>query len=245
MLYSVKMRSSQSGRHVSGAERIVPQGELEIVAGQLLRRALHHASGEADLINIKISRLDTAQIRRFPALPVSSIEVDNPAAGLRELAKLLAAENIPDPAGLVAKLADLRAMRGAVLYDVDRQCRWESDPERGVRASVMDREYLSGEKSTPGKNHFAEALVLATKVANAPGIIGELCISDDPDYVTGYFASLRAGYIRISQLKAPGVPAGGRIFLYRGTAEKVAETIEFLENTPVIVTGAALTPPAW
>ena len=60
-------------------------------------------------------------------------------------------------------------------------------------------------------------------------------MDDDPDYVTGYVASKRLGYRRITTIKEKGDPRGGRIFLYRGPRARVAETIEYLERTPVLV----------
>ena len=93
------------------------------------------------------------------------------------------------------------------------------------------------------KNHFAEAVVLATKVANAPGIVGEICVSDDPDYVTGYVATKEIGYCRITTIKEKGDPCGGRIFLYRGPREGVAETIEYLQKQCVLVDNAPTSAP--
>ena len=72
--------------------------------------------------------------------------------------------------------------------------------------------------------------MLATKVANAPGIVGEICVSDDPDYVTGYVATKEIGYCRITTIKEMGDPCGGRIFLYRGPREGVEGTIRFLQE---------------
>lgn len=99
----------------------------------------------------------------------------------------------------------------------------------------MDADRTSGGPSGNGKDHYAEAIVLATKVAHAPNLIGEICISDDPDYVTGYVASKTTGYTRITKMKELGSENGGRIFLYRGRREDVAKTISFLEKQPVIV----------
>ncbi|MGN0847472.1 MAG: 8-amino-7-oxononanoate synthase, partial [Kiritimatiellia bacterium] len=65
---------------------------------------------------------------------------------------------------------------------------------------------------------------------------GEICVSDDPDYVTGYVATRELGYRRITVIKEAGDPNGGRIFLYRGARADVAKTIRFLEETPVLVT---------
>ena len=55
--------------------------------------------------------------------------------------------------------------------------------------------------------------------------------------MTGYIASKSLGYVRIAPLKQLGSPAGGRIFLYRGTRADVARTIDFLEKRPVVVHG--------
>lgn len=85
------------------------------------------------------------------------------------------------------------------------------------------------------KNHFSEALALATKVVNAPGILAELCISDDPNYIIGYVASKEDGYIRISKLKEKGSDKGARIFLYDGDIDKLEETINYLEKKKVLI----------
>ena len=38
-------------------------------------------------------------------------------------------------------------------------------------------------------NHVQEALVLASKVLSAPNVVGELCWSDDPNYIIGYVSA--------------------------------------------------------
>ena len=78
--------------------------------------------------------------------------------------------------------------------------------------------------------------------ANAPHIVAEICVSDDPDYVTGYVASKTTGYVRITKLKALGDPDGGRIFLYRGPREDVPKTIAYLEKQMVLVKNAPTSP---
>ena len=78
-------------------------------------------------------------------------------------------------------------------------------------------------------------LYLRTKVANCPGIIGEICISDDPEYVTGYVSSKEIGYRRITKMKRMGSEKGGRIFLFRGTDAEKQKAIDFLQNQHVIV----------
>ena len=52
--YSVKMRASTGGKHVSGAERIVSPKDISPTVAALARRALSHERGVPDSINIKV-----------------------------------------------------------------------------------------------------------------------------------------------------------------------------------------------
>ena len=126
-------------------------------------------------------------------------------------------------------------MRGAMLVDADTLERLEPDKARGVRATCMDAAGAQGRLPASAKNHYAEAIVLASKVASAPGMVAEICISDDPGYVTGYVASRAIGYRRITCMKENGDGRGGRIFICKGIAADPSETIRFLETTPVLV----------
>ena len=224
-LYSVKMRASQREagreRHISGAEKIVPEERLEKVVSQLLERALHHAKGRADFVNLKVETVSPEEVTHLKALPVTTCPVDTVEEGRDQLRKLL------------AQMEEAYGMRGAMLLHVDTLQRLEPDPHRGIRATYMDA--AQDGETGPEKNHFREALVLATKVANQNNILGELCISDDPDYVTGYFASKELGYVRITKLKEPGSPNGGRIFLFRGSREEAENCIRYLEREKVLV----------
>ena len=232
--YSVKMRASSDGHHVSGAEKIVPAASVSKVASRLVERALSHARGTPDFINVKIESLPS-DILRLKALPVKTHVVATPAEGRALAARLLAEAGIANAGEIMARFSETHSLRGAMLLDADTLERLEPDQSRGVRATYMD-DAAAPAKGTAGvKNHYAEAIVLATKVQNAPNIIAEICVSDDPDYVTGYVATRELGYRRITVLKEKGDPNGGRIFLYRGSRDEVAKTIEFLEKTPVLV----------
>ncbi|MFA4829871.1 MAG: 6-carboxyhexanoate--CoA ligase [Thermodesulfovibrionales bacterium] len=79
-----------------------------------------------------------------------------------------------------------------------------------------------------------EALILASKVASCPDIIAEVCISDDPDYTTGYFASEKEGYLRLANIKKSGEMHGGRVFFIKEDAD-IAGVIQYLEGIPVII----------
>jgi 6-carboxyhexanoate--CoA ligase len=65
-------------------------------------------------------------------------------------------------------------------------------------------------------------------------VLAELCISDDPNYTTGYVASRRFGYVRIPCIKRKGSPCGGRVFFIQEEAD-VKKIVEYLERTPVVM----------
>lgn len=233
----MKMRASQQGEHVSGAEKIIGQKDIKSYADSLIMRGLHHTKGQADFVNIKIEAVEENDILYLDALPVKKTDVKDAREGRAEIMLFLQRLGVAQPERIMELFEETYSMRGAMLLDVHSLERLEPDRKRGIRATFMDMERQTGKASKPEdtKNHFMEALVLATKVANAPGIIGEICISDDPDYVTGYVASKSEGYVRITRMKEPGSPLGGRIFLYDGSRADIQRTIDFLEKQHVLV----------
>lgn len=242
-IYSLKMRASKHTgsiqEHVSGAEKILSQQELPQQMEALLSRALHHAKGKADFINLKIEAVAPENLKYIEALPVSTHEAATPAEGRQFMCQIMAELGLTsDKCQKILELFQATyGMRGAMLLDVDTLERLEPDQQRGIRATYMDSIAPKGEAKAicDGKNHFQEALVLASKVLSAPNIIGELCMSDDPDYITGYIATRDKGYIRITKLKKMGCPDGGRIFLYRGPKSQVEDCIQYLQEQRVLV----------
>ena len=235
-LYSIKMRASknESGNniHVSGAEKIVDKEEIKTCSQMIISRAMNHENGTPDFINIKIEKIED-EILRLKALPITQVNVETAEDGYSEIRKQMMNIGISKADKIIEKIKETNPMRGAMLLDINTLERLESDQNRGIRATYMD-----SDKSvfSADKNHFREAIILATKVANAPHIVGEICISDDINYQIGYFASKKTGYIRITKLKEIGDRFGGRIFLYNGkTKEDLEETINFIEKKPVIV----------
>ena len=241
--YSLKMRASQQigegdqkrEQHISGAERIVSREAVETVCSAMARRALTHSKGDPDFINIKIEKVCEKDIQILRALPVTRVDVDSWQQGLDKAFELIdeAAELKDFRKKLPKLLRETFPMRGAMLYDIATGERLEPDHERGVRATYMDA--LRSSDVDSQKNHFNEAIVLATKVANAPGMVAELCISDDPEYVTGYVASKELGYVRIMKMKEMGDENGGRIFLFDSRKAKAEECIEYLQKKKVLV----------
>ena len=240
----MKMRASRNGAHVSGAERLLSEEELAENAGAMIRRALHHAKGDADFVQLKLERVREEEITYVEALPVRTVETATPAEGQAAILSVLRAAGIENGAAIMARFGETFAMRGAMLLDADTLERLEPDPARGIRATYMDAEHSPARSASAEKNHFQEAVVLASKVVSAPHIVAEICMSDDPGYVTGYVAAPAVGYVRITRLKEPGDPRGGRIFLYRGPRAAVAETIRYLEQERVLVRNVPSTPSA-
>jgi 6-carboxyhexanoate--CoA ligase len=64
--------------------------------------------------------------------------------------------------------------------------------------------------------------------------LAELCISDNPDYTTGYVALRKYGYIRIPHIKRKGRKNGGRVFFIEEHTDRDS-VIEYLEKTPVLI----------
>jgi len=231
-LYSLKMRASNREdrieKHISGAEKIIREDSLSLYSEALLTRALYHSKGKADFVNMKIEKVNQEDILYLEALPVTTVNVDNYQEGIQKLLAMLGKMGITNASAILGKLKDTYNMRGAMILDVDTLERLEPDKDRGIRATYMDADNSILQEKKDTKNHYNEAIILATKVAYAPNIIGEICISDDPDYVTGYVASKGIGYVRITKLKEMGSQDGGRIFLYRGDHCQVQDCIDYM-----------------
>ena len=234
--YSIKMRASKGGMHVSGAERIIPQQDISPAISALAERALHHGLGRADFINIKMEEVLPSELEYLDALPVSTRPADTIEGSFAIMRQILGELGLADKADeLIDLFRHVHPMRGAVLYDIATGQRLEPDQERGIRVTYMDAEGANSNNSN--KDHFREAIVLATKVVNAPGIISELCMSDDPDYVVGYISSKQHGYVRLTPLKTVGDPHGGRIFIFDSRLAKAEDAIHYLEKQKVLVRG--------
>lgn len=139
----------------------------------------------------------------------------------------------------VSQLVSLpESMRGAMLVDMRTGQRLDPWGQRGVRVSRMsfaDETAAITTLNAAGYSgvHLEEALVLASKVLSAPGVVGELCISDDPDYTTGY-VSYGSTYHRLHHMKPVGSHLGGRLFFVDATAD-IAAIKNYLETTVTLV----------
>ncbi len=250
VLYSVKMRSSlgsvhgKGGRHISGAERIVPEELVEETAIAMMRRARGHSRGAADFIQVKVEAVKEMEISYCPLLPLYQRDTTTKDEGRRAAREELRRAGVSEAAvesafEALESLAD--SMRGAIVMDAVTGARLDGEGERGVRCSSMDIADAAGyEKDLQSRglagDHPREAMVLASKVAYGPGTVAELCWSDDPEYVVGYVGSKAFGYGRITVMKDKGDPIGGRVF-FVAPGTDVERYKEYMENQVVLVKG--------
>lgn len=247
-MYSVRMRAAQGGahemggRHISGAERIVSQEMVEETTNAMLERAFSHSRGQADFINIVVEKIAGQRMQEVPLLSVhtllgADIATSHHAAQgalIGAGVTLLAAQS-----GMAALLSLEESMGGAMLLCAVTGKRLDNTGARGVRVSRMDIADEQGFVSLLAKRginntHVREALVLASKVAAGPGVVAELCWSDDPEYTTGYVAS-SGGYVRIPCCKPLGSLLGGRIFFVQPAAN-LDVVMDYLSHQPILVT---------
>ncbi len=260
-LYSVRMRGSRQGSHITGAERVVPEASVSEVTAALMARAMAATGGPADEVHCNVERVEATTVHYAQLPVVSTCQVSDWQEGRQAAVCLLvrAGIQVEVASQAVQLLADGAGpggtvMRGALLMDAKTAERLEDDPFRGVRVSRMDlapefRSALEQQLMSHGLGHsrVLEALVLAGKVLSAPGVIAELCWSDDPDYTTGYVADRQHGYQRISELKSIGDHRGGRVFFIDRAMVSKEEMIDYLERQVVLFDrcGAITAPEKW
>ena len=243
------MHASRCGGHLSGAERLGGKEDLETLAVSLLRRALDHPRGRAERICLTVEAVAPEAVRTGRLPDLTTLTVEDYRQGRRAARALLADAGV-DPAAADSAMQTLAAgaapegssMRGAMLVDAADGLRLEPDRCRGVRASRMDLTPTAALRLRAGlaplgldNPHVREALVLAAKVLCAPGIVAELCWSDDPDYTAGYVASPSHGYVRFPHLKPLGDERGGRAFFLKSEGLDIEEVIDYLEHAVFLI----------
>lgn len=238
--FSIRMRASKEALHISGAEGIYRRDDIAQIVQKYTERALLHERGRPDEIHLIIEEL-RERPHRVSSLPLYTLNTKTPQMAKRASIKILSSLGITERAIEEAfkSISIGITMRGAMLMDIEG-VRLEPDLLRGVRVTRMGitekaNSVLFRRLSSLGINNdtVKEALILASKANQHPMLMGELCISDDPGYTTGYVASRTYGYIRLPHIKKRGATYGGRAFFITGGELK--ELIEYLQRTPVII----------
>jgi 6-carboxyhexanoate--CoA ligase len=227
--------------HISGAEGIYRKPEIQKIVKQYIERALNHPRGKADKIVITIEEI-REKPKKILALPIVTVENSSPIEGEKIARKLLQSERISRIAvDRAFELIKKDGMRGAAIITAEKGKRLEPDNDRGIRVSRLGitnlvLKELSTWLTKEGINNetVKDALILASKVLSCDHVVAELCVSDDPNYTTGYVASKDLGYIRIPHIKRNGSKSGGRAFFVKEGTD-IRDIIEYLEKRPVII----------
>jgi 6-carboxyhexanoate--CoA ligase len=227
--------------HVSGAEGLYHSSEIQRVVRKYIERAISHPKGRPDKIILSIEDIKEKP-KEIQSLPVRTVHSQTPSEAKDIAIMLLKASGVSEKAIHAAlRLIKKGGLRGASVISAEKAERLEPDKQRGVRVSRLGIDasafrLLSSRLSQHGINTdtVKEALILASKVICSKEIIAELCISDDPDYTTGYSASKKFGYIRIPNIKGKGSKTGGRAFFVKEGVD-VGKCISYLERKPIMI----------
>jgi len=240
------MRASAGERHISGAEGIYRETEVTGTVTSLLDRALSHARGVPDEVRIKITRLSLAPVvvRALPVVTVRNERVGDAREFISAcLLRLGISGRAADAAFSIVYGGE--GMRGAAVISMSDGRRMDADRSRGVRVTNLGITDEAGAVLARRLGEMGldtttvkEALVLASKVSAHDAVVAELCVSDDPDYLTGYVASGKFGYARIPAIKEKGSESGGRVFFVREDTD-MEELTDYLQEVPVMVNGVS------
>ncbi len=236
------MRASRKGEHISGAEGIFERSVINDAVRAYVDRAYSHSRGLPDRVVITIEELKVRPVF-LKSLPVYTVDIKTNDEAWEFIKRFLFSVGVSMRAfeNALFVVQSGIVMRGASIMTFKTGRRLEPDTARGVRAtrlgitqeaeetlfSVIDSYKLN-------RTVVSEAIVLATKVAAFKDVIAELCVSDDPDYTTGYVSSKRTGYLRVPNIKEEGEKKGGRVIFVSEDAD-INGLIHYLENTPVVI----------
>jgi len=239
-----KNPSGKTGRdiHISGAEGLYDEADIAIAGANYIVRAKEHPRGMPDTIVVTLEKVKTRPVRA-PLLDISAEDCGDPGSAWDTICSHLSKLGISKRALANARkiLLSKNTIRGAALMSAEKGLRLDPDRKRGVRVSRLGMDKASGKRlfkkiASPGTDiqTVMEALVLASKVTSCKSVVAEICISDDPDYTTGYVASRSGGYVRIPNIKRHGESHGGRVFFLCEGGD-IAKIIHYLEKTAVII----------
>ncbi|MCD0880525.1 6-carboxyhexanoate--CoA ligase, partial [Staphylococcus aureus] len=118
---------------------------------------------------------------------------------------------------------------GAIILSAISGKRLDSFGQRGIRATHFSFEDINNKGDL--NERVTDALAIASCINAHPYVKGELCVSDDLTYTTGYFAAAKIGYHRLFDIKPVNTRYGGRIIFVDDCID-LNHYISFLESTP-------------
>jgi|UniRef100_A0A7C3QQS6 6-carboxyhexanoate--CoA ligase len=252
-LYSVRMRAFINDQHLSGGEDLVSRNALGERVLSLLEQGLTSSKNSDSLapsLNIRIEPVPETDIVPSVLLPVYCLESGSHEDTLSFLRNALdtgfARLSVPGKM-LFGHFLDILGGSGQKLSGASfiLPSGQRVTPEKtGVRVSHFGiiphlRQILLKEAATHpagSGRRFIEALQIASKIMSHPVPEIEVCVSDNPDYTTGYLALKGFGYIRLPHIKPEGQEWGGRLI---GLSSEIppsllSELSFYLSRVPVL-----------
>ncbi|MHB1285636.1 MAG: 6-carboxyhexanoate--CoA ligase [Leptospirales bacterium] len=256
VLYSLRMRAFNGQKHLSGGEDIVDNVALKTRLLELLDQGLEPSSKQLidppHSINIRIDPVHTKDIKTISLLPVYCLKTKrleetwfflkkafegmgevfgiSGTLGYQQAEKLLSDKNdATTGASLLLPNAESRIPNGDGIrithFGINPSLKDELTQESAIHALGSGR-------------RFIEALQISSKILSHEKTAFELCLSDNPEYTTGYLSVRGVGYIRLPFVKPPGLRAGGRIIGVLNTfiESDMLEMVGYLTESPVLFT---------
>lgn len=222
-MYSIKMRASNQQIHISGAETICEFENLEKTIKKYFNKGFYHENGSIDFLNLKIEKI-TKPIQNLETLTI----IQNQNASMEDLANNSGVSDKALKNGFKYIENDI-SYTGAIVLSAKTGERLDSTENRGIR--VTNFAFKDRNKINDISERVKDALSIATCINSFNNVKGELCVSDDLNYTTGYYASPTLGYNRIFNIKKKNTRQGGRIIF---VDEKIDlnNYIVFLEEIP-------------
>lgn len=217
------MRASNQQIHISGAETICEFENLEKTIKKYFNKGFYHENGSIDFLNLKIEKI-TKPIQNLEPLTI----IQNQNASMEDLANNSGVSDKALKNGFKYIENDI-SYTGAIVLSAKTGERLDSTENRGIR--VTNFAFKDRNKINDISERVKDALSIATCINSFNNVKGELCVSDDLNYTTGYYASPTLGYNRIFNIKKKNTRQGGRIIF---VDEKIDlnNYIVFLEEIP-------------
>ncbi|CDR64117.1 TPA: 6-carboxyhexanoate--CoA ligase [Staphylococcus argenteus] len=222
-MYSIKMRSSNQNLHISGAETICELENIEQTIQKFYNKGFFHENGQPDFLNIKIQKI-MEPIKQIKALSI----IENDKSNLQNLILECGISEYALKQGM-AYIEDGIVYTGAIIISATSGERLDSAGDRGIRVTNFSFEDINNKADL--SERVKDALAIASCINSKPYVKGELCVSDDLTYTTGYFATGVLGYHRLFNIKKANTRHGGRIIFVDDDLD-LNSYISFLESTP-------------
>ncbi|MCG9803815.1 6-carboxyhexanoate--CoA ligase [Staphylococcus argenteus] len=222
-MYSIKMRSSNQNLHISGAETICELENIEQTIQKFYNKGFFHENGQPDFLNIKIQKI-IEPIQQIKALSI----IENDKSNLQNLILECGISEYALKQGM-AYIEDGIVYTGAIIISATSGERLDSAGDRGIRVTNFSFEDINNKADL--SERVKDALAIASCINSKPYVKGELCVSDDLTYTTGYFATGALGYHRLFDIKKANTRHGGRIIFVDDDLD-LNSYISFLESTP-------------